>query len=508
MADKGTITHKKTDSGAKAENNQKVCWYILCTNNEEKLQEFLDRQNSVVETYLPIRHTGIIKEGVLKRQLIVRRYLFVKSSYSSLLKCLRGQWFLEYNTLNGNRLSFTVSDAELDQFRCICDEGLSVEYLRKPYCDFISNDRVRILNGPLKGKEGFVTRVHKDHKLVFHVGNVAFAIGNLNKYRYIVIPNDSEKDPQNEDERTRTARLVDFFKADIAENTHLSYGDSAAFLIELIDGLHKYASSKIPFQQLERKCSKVIAQLQTKEKSGKVLIEGETTKLKRTVQKQNYLIHLQKDENSEAAQSLIMWIAYIYSKAEHPVLERIIPSTPIRPFLTPTYSKPTKRDDKHITKSNCDNFTEFAFTTMVQEGIYNRENDKIRMTGRPYTAHVILHQKNGTITLMANWDSFYKDIANDIKEDAELYRAKLEKKGCKVFSSALFDNNRPIRFLHSNNLGIYGIGTQLEDSVSSEEIESVLNEIVEQGKQIIKEIRSAQGMHREQIAIGAVWIRK
>ncbi len=486
------------------ERKQQICWYVISTNHEEELKQYLDLQENIIETYLPVVQREKMQEGVLKSRLFLRNYLFVRSSYYGITRHLKGRWMLEYNTLKGHREERMVPNDQMQQFRWACDMNLKVQYLRNPYSRFYNEDRVRVLSGPYKGKEGFVTVVGKDHKLVLRIGCFAFALGDLNKYRYVVIANKNDRTFDNE--ATRMARLVDFFETEIADITNLKPDEIPEFLQEIVQDMHRYSGSSVPFSHLHKAYVSIITKLEEKEGQGTALSPLEEQVVCRSKTKCDYINHLWREEDRSSADMLIMMVGYIYSKEKNPLLDHYIPGHPLRPFLTPVYKKELLPSG--FRKIKCRHFTQWTFVTNISEGIYDQEKDKTRMVSSPYQAHVGEFAIGDHIVMLANWTAFYHDFSYESAEEKETFRSRLEKKGCTCFLSSMFDKASDIRFLQLQEHGIAGLALTLPLTVAEEEKEQAVVRLTEHGKRIIKEIRSVQGMRKGQTALGTVWIRK
>lgn len=67
-----------------------------------------------------------------------------------------------------------IPDREMEMFLFVCTAGESgLTYLGDDKLEYHQGDRVRVIEGPLKGAEGHIKRIKKDRRLVVTVGGVA-----------------------------------------------------------------------------------------------------------------------------------------------------------------------------------------------------------------------------------------------------------------------------------------------------------------------------------------------
>lgn len=116
---------------------------------------------------------------IFKREPVVNSLFFVRAPASRLQEienALQGRGFL-YKMADHQRPSI-IPDREMGIFMLVCSSGADgLEF----FCDeeftrYRQGDRVRVLEGPLKGAEGYIKRIRKDRRLLVAIeGFIAVA---------------------------------------------------------------------------------------------------------------------------------------------------------------------------------------------------------------------------------------------------------------------------------------------------------------------------------------------
>ena len=116
---------------------------------------------------------------IFKREPIVTSLMFVRAPEEKLpaiSERVFGKGFI-YRTADGTRPS-VIPDKQMAMFQLVCSSGeQGLEYYSdEDMTRYKSGDRVRVLEGPLKGAEGYIKRIRKDRRLLVAIeGFIAVA---------------------------------------------------------------------------------------------------------------------------------------------------------------------------------------------------------------------------------------------------------------------------------------------------------------------------------------------
>lgn len=151
--------------------NNKKNWYALKVFYNKVLcfRDLVVKDN--VETYIAMQ------EG----KLLVSSLMFIKST-EDYLKSLREQHLSEISfykraCYRGKQVVFVpavIPDEQIEVFKRATEEGCEFRLLGDiPSLNLKPGDRVRVIEGPFKGQEGYLKRIKKDRKFVITIGNIA-----------------------------------------------------------------------------------------------------------------------------------------------------------------------------------------------------------------------------------------------------------------------------------------------------------------------------------------------
>ena len=184
---------------------EKLNWYAMKVffNKVFEIEALLEDRD--METYIPVkkvqlkgeehmriarrlatpddrrRDNQFVKAGpvIFKRVPVVNSLLFFKTAEESipeLENLIRGRGFV-YKMTDGERPS-AIPDRQMEMFRLVCssgDEGLEF-FSDENITRYRQGDKVRVLEGPLKGAEGYIKRIRKDRRLLVSIeGFIAVA---------------------------------------------------------------------------------------------------------------------------------------------------------------------------------------------------------------------------------------------------------------------------------------------------------------------------------------------
>ena len=127
------------------------------------------------------RDNQYVQEGpiIYKREPVVSSLLFVCASESDLPEIIRtvfGRGFV-YKMADGDRYA-VIPDKQMAMFRMVCSSGADgLEFFADDdLTRYKQGDKVRVLEGPLKGAEGYIKRIRKDRRLLVSIeGFIAVA---------------------------------------------------------------------------------------------------------------------------------------------------------------------------------------------------------------------------------------------------------------------------------------------------------------------------------------------
>ncbi len=431
-------------------------WYVIHTANQAVTKHIFDTHENIREAFYPMRHETGKEEGIRRAKSLFPSYVFVRGGFKEVSDIVRSHssFEMEYTRGDGMRCPMIIPDEEMEHFKAFNEHHLDMMWLRDPYQAFLKNDRARILSGPFAGYEGFIKEIKHDMKLIFRVGIWAIAISNVHKYDISVVSHTADIP-----EEGRIARLIDYFTEAIRKAGNADY--PCKMLRELVRGIGESGSVEKYEQKLE------------KEKASDSSVER--------ILLRSFLRGTDADDKGMLEQMT----RYIYSKTPNPVLTRIIPDSPVRPFLTRT------QDGNGI-------------PVEMKEGVYDAETDKSVETTHRYYAHVRIFDKaDGSRILITNWTSFYRQFLDLTSESKAQFLSKLEKFHINLFLRCL-TKEEGIRFMELPEHGIAGLGTILS---KEEDTEAARSRLVTVGANLCAEIAASTRLRPWQRHLSTVWLR-
>ena len=373
-------------------NNVDYCWYIVRTRPHrekatvELLEKYKAENSNILEIYAPDRTTvdvGLGKE--IKKGPLFSGFVFVLATQKALSEFL-GRYsmeeFIQYErkTENGKKASMSVIPE--DQMRQLKDYNENYPDtaipLERPYTDYAfnpktnePNDIVKVIDGPLAGTEGYITKFRRDKRLVYHLKGLDRAVSIPNIWNFHVVRvHNAEGDKQTLG--TIKERAVDLL---IGLIQGCGYGGKTLpMLYEFVDEL-TFKPSLVDF------CKKLY-------KKGYVELSQRVAKL--------------NTKNAELILNLIR-----YEKDNPGYVKANWKKLIIRPFLTPTSGVEIK-DGQEEARLQHTNFTETIRKVDITEDVYYPSKEEEGTITTTYYAHVgIIQDKDKeSFTLFANWDYF------------------------------------------------------------------------------------------------------
>ena len=198
-------------------------WFLIRTQpHQEKLLTDLlakHRQASknILEVYCPsLSGVGIRREGGTGARVLFTGIVFVLSTLQAITDFLeqhfpQGVLLYDYSkkTKTQKASILTIPEKEMRMFKDF-NENYSDQMviLERPYSDYAfnpktnePNDIVKVIDGPLAGKEGYITKFRRDKRLVFHIRgfgpnkDMAVSIPNIWNFHVVRVHN-AEGDKQ------------------------------------------------------------------------------------------------------------------------------------------------------------------------------------------------------------------------------------------------------------------------------------------------------------------------
>ena len=373
-------------------NNVDFRWYIVRTRPHrekatvELLEKYKAENSNILEIYAPDRTTvdvGLGKE--MKKGPLFSGFVFVLATQKALSEFL-GRYsmeeFIQYErkTENGKKASMSVIPE--DQMRQLKDYNENYPDtaipLERPYTDYAfnpktnePNDIVKVIDGPLAGTEGYITKFRRDKRLVYHLKGLDRAVSIPNIWNFHVVRvHNAEGDKQTLG--TIKERAVDLL---IGLIQGCGYGEKTLPMLYEFIGELTFKPSLVEFcKDLYNKGHKELSQRFAKldTKNAELILN---------------LIRYEKDNPG-------------YVKANW---KKLI----IRPFLTPTPGVEFE-DDQHETKIQHTNFTEIIRKVDITEQVYYPSKEKEETITTTYYTHIGIKQDKDkeSFTIFANWDYF------------------------------------------------------------------------------------------------------
>ena len=367
-------------------------WFVVRTQpgHENELCAVVrrnkDKVSNILEAYCPTHTTVNVQiAGRSCRLPLFDGYVFVLATQNALADFIRDYYpravlmFNRKQSAESRATLCTIPEAQMRMFK-----DFNVNYpdtaipLERPYTDYAfnpktnePNDIVKVIDGPLAGTEGYITKFRRDKRLVYHLKGLDMAVSIPNIWNFHVVRvHNAEGDRQTLG--TIKERAVDLL---IGLIQGCGYGDKTLpMLYEFVDEL-TFKPSLVDFcKSLYNKGHKDLSQRFAKldTKNAELILN---------------LIRYEKDNPG-----------YVKSN-----WKKLI----IRPFLTPTPGAELK-DNQHEIEIQHTNFTEIIRKVDITEQVYYPSKEEEGTITTPYYAHVgiIQDKENDNFTLFANWDYF------------------------------------------------------------------------------------------------------
>lgn len=369
-------------------------WHIIRTqpNQEVKLRDLLvARQHEVkniLEVYCPTHTTvRVMREGRQKDAPLFAGYVFVLSTYQAVCDFVKkfypaGIVLYDRRRENaGGPVVWTIPEAQMRFFRDFNENYADqVIVLERPYTDYAfnpktsePNETVKVLDGPLAGRIGYLARFNKNRRLVFNMesldgrSHMAVAIPDIWNFHVVRLHN-AQADRLSL--ATKKERAVDLLIGLIQGCGHTE--DTFRILTETVERLAMKPS-------LVQLCNSFFRS--GRQRLGKALAGLSAAEADQIL----YLVRYVK----ECPGYLDNWRRSV-----------------LRPFLTPAAGTEPQAERDYAVLPH-PGFTEIIIRQTFSEQTYYPDSREERTEQVTYYAHAgVRGEGGGRYTVFANWDAF------------------------------------------------------------------------------------------------------
>lgn len=187
-------------------------WHIVRTlpHQESKLAAMLGERlpgmENILEVYCPTHTTvSVVREGRAAQSPLFAGYVFVLSTEEALMEFIAAHYpdgTVMHDRRKADGMKAGLLAVPESQMRAFMDFNENyadkVVILERPYSDYAFNPKtgepneiVRVVDGPLAGREGYITRFRRDKRLVFNMkaphSGKSFAVSVPNIWDFHVV---------------------------------------------------------------------------------------------------------------------------------------------------------------------------------------------------------------------------------------------------------------------------------------------------------------------------------
>ena len=371
-------------------------WFIVRTlpHQEEKLAGMLRRHqaqaSNILEVYCPTHTTvGVMRHGKSVSAPLFAGHVFVLSTQQALADFIdryypAGILLYERKKEKGKKAAvWTIPENQMRAFMDFNENYADqVIVLERPYSDYAFNPKnnepneiVKVVDGPLKGREGYLARFNRERRLVFNMKSLGSG-----RYFAVSIPN------------AWSLKVVRLHNAENDRQTAGTLKERAAdLLIGMIEGCGYAGDTLAVFHEI----TGYLAVTPTMVGLCKYLFGKGRHDLSRKIARLDtsgveQILNLVRYENDNPGYIRNTWRKLV-----------------IRPFLTPTAGVETAEGggDAELRHAG---FTEIIRRVDITEQTYYPSKAKEELTTTPYYAHIGLTERSDGkgFVAFANWDAF------------------------------------------------------------------------------------------------------
>ena len=473
-------------------------WFLVRTKpgREDELCKVVkqnkDKAKNILEAYCPKHSTAKVNVGGKDyKSPLFDGYVFVLATQEALVDFLRDYYpnaVIRFNrkTAEGKATLCTIPEAQMRMFKDYNENYPDMAIpLERPYTDYAfnpktnePNDIVKVIDGPLAGTEGYITKFRRDKRLVYHLKGLDMAVSIPNIWSFHVVRvHNAEGDKQTLG--TVKERAVDLL---IGLMQGCGYGDKTLpLLYEFVDEL-TFKPSLVDFcKNLYKKgyveLSQRFAKLNTKD--AELILN---------------LVRYEKD-----------YPGYVKSNWKKLV---------IRPFLTPSSGVEMEEGQDEVQLQH-NSFTEIIRKVNITEDVYYPSKEEERTITTAYYAHIgiIRNENNNTFTLFANWDYFINEYyltagkANEKLVGGEQQKEKLVdsfRNYAPTLYKVLTDGSSKVKPIQSLKIGKECLNVMATTATSN--IEEAKDELINTCTDICKEINITTHLAVWRRYLRTVWL--
>ena len=473
-------------------------WFLVRTKpgREDELCKVVkqnkDKAKNILEAYCPKHSTAKVNVGGKDyKSPLFDGYVFVLATQEALVDFLRDYYpnaVIRFNrkTAEGKATLCTIPEAQMRMFKDYNENYPDMAIpLERPYTDYAfnpktnePNDIVKVIDGPLAGTEGYITKFRRDKRLVYHLKGLDMAVSIPNIWSFHVVRvHNAEGDKQTLG--TVKERAVDLL---MGLMQGCGYGDKTLpLLYEFVDEL-TFKPSLVDFcKNLYKKgyveLSQRFAKLNTKD--AELILN---------------LVRYEKD-----------YPGYVKSNWKKLV---------IRPFLTPSSGVEMEEGQDEVQLQH-NSFTEIIRKVNITEDVYYPSKEEERTITTAYYAHIgiIRNENNNTFTLFANWDYFINEYyltagkANEKLVGGEQQKEKLVdsfRNYAPTLYKVLTDGSSKVKPIQSLKIGKECLNVMATTATSN--IEEAKDELINTCTDICKEINITTHLAVWRRYLRTVWL--
>lgn len=459
----------------------------------EMMRQRLGESTNILEVYCPT-HTSVkvIKEGKKATAPLFARYVFALSTHEALVRFLDkyypgGSVMYNHRPLHEEALStpLTIPEAQMRAFMDFNDNYAEhVLVLERPYTDYAfnaktgePNEMVRVVDGPLAGREGYLARFRGDRRLVFQLKAL-----DSDKYYTLSIPHvwdfHVERLHNAEGDRlsmaTEKPRAADLLLGILQGRD--SDADAPGLLLHIIDALLKKPSLTALCQSLRKGGHQGVA---------------------------DAIAHLTPEE------ARLVFVLVRYAREDPGYVKENWGDFAFRPFLTPTAGVAVPEGAREALLRHED-YTEVMRAVDITEQVYDPKEQRARTAVTPYYAHVgiLSQEEDAGVTLFLNWHAFLdKYYHTDGKASERLVEESFRDYAPSLYK-VLTDETSPVRVVRDLRVGnralhALAIHVAADDDAA---LSAAKEELVTTGIRICQEINTTTHLAVWRRFLRTVWL--
>ena len=471
-------------------------WFLVRTKpgREDELCRIVkqNKDKNILEAYCPKHSKAKVNVGGKDyKSPLFDGYVFVLATQEALVDFLRDYYpnaVIRFNrkTAEGKATLCTIPEAQMRMFKDYNENYPDMAIpLERPYTDYAfnpktnePNDIVKVIDGPLAGTEGYITKFRRDKRLVYHLKGLDMAVSIPNIWSFHVVRvHNAEGDKQTLG--TVKERAVDLL---IGLIQSCGYGErTLQTLYEFVDEL-TFKPSLVDF------CNNLYKKdyVELSQRMGKL-----------NTKDAELLLNLARYEKDNPGYVRSNW-------------QKLV----IRPFLTPT-SGVEMEEGQEQAELKHKSFTETIKKVNITEEVYYPSKEEEETITTTYYAHIGIMQdeNNNTFTLFANWDYFLDEYyltagkANEKLVSGEQQKDKLID-SFKNYSLTLYkvltDKSSSVKPIRNFKIGEESLNVMVMTNASN--VEEAKDELINTCVNICKEINTTTHLAVWRRYLRTVWL--